>query len=163
MEGKKTVIDNTQQAIASNKLLCRSLYHYRLNVIQKDCLKVEKQFHLNNHELHFCTSFDLVPPTKTCRNISIRMVIKTSIDFQWLIKRGGCERFSEFASRNVKHFLYECPPSLLSIMLCEVTDLPMDVPYYTKTHLLLHAGFTRRFHNVPEIPLSIDIPHQEAL
>jgi len=36
------------------------------------------------------------------------------------------------ASKGVTHFLYECPPSLLSIMLCEVTDLPMDVPYFNQ-------------------------------
>ena len=35
------------------------------------------------------------------------------------------------ASKGVTHFLYEWPPSLLSNMLCEVTDLPMDVPYFT--------------------------------
>jgi hypothetical protein len=52
-----------------------------LNVIQNDCLKVEKQFYLNGRELHSYASFDFVPSTKTCKNISIRMLIKTSIGF----------------------------------------------------------------------------------
>jgi len=44
-----------------NKLLYRSVYYYKLNVIQKDLLKVEKQYYLNDRKLHFFTSFDFVP------------------------------------------------------------------------------------------------------
>jgi len=33
-----------REAFGNNKVLCRSAYHYKLDVIQKDCLRVEKQF-----------------------------------------------------------------------------------------------------------------------
>ena len=72
---------NVSYQINPNKLLCRSVYHYKLNVIQNDCLKVEKQFHLNDRELHSYASFDFVPPTKTCIHFSIRMGMKISIGF----------------------------------------------------------------------------------
>jgi len=52
------------QLAKPNKLLYRSVYHYKLNVIQKDWLKVEKQLYLNDRELHFCTSFDFVPKSE---------------------------------------------------------------------------------------------------
>jgi hypothetical protein len=70
------------------ELLCKSVYHYKLNVLQNDCLKVEKQFYLNDHELHFCASFGFVPNNEIRINYSIRMVIKTSIIFHLLDKKG---------------------------------------------------------------------------
>ena len=85
-----------------NKLLCRSVYHYKLNVIQRDCLKVEKQFYLNDHELHFCASFGFVPYNQIWIHLSIRMVIKTSISFLVADEEG--DEVFDFASRNVKQF-----------------------------------------------------------
>ena len=44
-----------------------------------------------------------VPPTKTCKNISIRMVIKTSIDFLVANEEGRvCIRFTDFGSKFIR-------------------------------------------------------------
>ena len=71
-----------------NELLCRSAYHYKLNVIQKDSLKIEKQFYSPSPEYPVASCYR----DELCKDISIRMLIKTSIGF-FLSDEAGVSKY----------------------------------------------------------------------